>query len=668
VSYFLSILFAMEDTSSSSSPAILTSLPLLDAIRDDPNATWTREPGSNLDVLSDDVQSDSDGDPVAICHLDGMFPFSQGEKRARQDQFEEATAMALAAHHLNVGDGSVVPQVEGLNARCPIRFTVGYADTEYMASKALEHIINVTGRRTDDTKERIPCAFIGAYRSSISTSTSILTGLQNYPQISAASTSADLDDTNQYPLFGRTIPSDHGNAVPIILFMRWTLGIKHLAVINVNDSYGNSLVIGLRLAAEIHAPDMVIHQSTVDGDIASMRSALSSVKATDYRYIFAIVFTEETHDTLLSEAYKMGLAGTGKHQWLFGDSFVPIGGRVLEANSPLNLAYRGVGMLEATGGIPGVGLDGYETFLKLLADVNNPEDLEYLFSIFPQHDDPVFQEGIDNFVDFLTPVTGAQASFVYEAAIALGLAACQSTENAIDSDKGIFLDGKDHFNNVVNSVFQGVNGDVVFDRETGSKEYNYTLYKVTNFVDEPVPEEGVVRFKETYTHVFKEGAWRELSPFIFNDGSTVPLGDIPPASLDNTVINLATRATVLFMCGIVLILGIGLMVWTRKHKKTRVVLASQPFFLLTLCVGVMIMGCTIIPLSIDHGVASLDGCTVACTSVLWLGAMGFSTTISALFTKTHRINIILSNSNRMQRIRVTIRDVAKPMITLISSK
>ena len=65
---------------------------------------------------------------------------------------------------------------------------------------------------------------------------SIVTGLFGYPQISGASTSVDLDDTVQFPLFGRTVPSDQGNAIPIIIYLRNVLEIKHLTVINVNDA------------------------------------------------------------------------------------------------------------------------------------------------------------------------------------------------------------------------------------------------------------------------------------------------------------------------------------------------------------------------------------------------------------------------------------------------
>ena len=36
---------------------------------------------------------------------------------------EGALAVALAIQHLNTGDGSVIPEVQGLNEKCNVRFT-----------------------------------------------------------------------------------------------------------------------------------------------------------------------------------------------------------------------------------------------------------------------------------------------------------------------------------------------------------------------------------------------------------------------------------------------------------------------------------------------------------------------------------------------------------------
>ena len=226
---------------------ILDSLRLYDNLRSE-SKDVTREEGSNIDRFTG-----PDGEEIALCHLSSLLPFSTGNFVPGKSAFEDVASTTLAIQHLNSGDGSLVPEVEGLNERCKVRFTAEYADTAYEGGISLKHLVDQTNREPG-SPERIPCAFLGAYRSSVSIPTSIVTGLLGYPQISPASTSADLDDTSQYPLFGRTVPSDSGNAIPIIKYLREHHQIKHLAVINVNDAYGNAFVEGMRAAAEIHAP------------------------------------------------------------------------------------------------------------------------------------------------------------------------------------------------------------------------------------------------------------------------------------------------------------------------------------------------------------------------------------------------------------------------------
>jgi hypothetical protein len=313
---------------------VLSSLRMLDKAR----AAATdvvRDEGSNVDVFFN-----PEGEEIALCHLSGMLAFTFGNKVPAKSTFDDAAGIALAAHHLNIGDGSIVPQVQGLDKRCNIRFTTEFADTEYSRGVILNQVMEQINRKPG-SPERQPCAFIGAYRSAVSIPMSIVTGIFGYPQVSGASTSADLDDGDQYPLFARTVPSDTGNAIPIIIYMRNVLNIKHLAVINENDAYGNSYVEGLRLAAQDHAPDMLIHQIPLDDGQGSIVAAVASLKNTEFRFVFAIVFTVETHDALLTEAYKEGVAGTGKHNWLFGDSFLGVlEGRQFKEGSPLHKSYR----------------------------------------------------------------------------------------------------------------------------------------------------------------------------------------------------------------------------------------------------------------------------------------------------------------------------------------
>ena len=315
--------------------SLLPSLPQLDEFRENNFLNVTRTEGNNLDVvhfdlgsddgLFDDVENDdvgpgnatsSSSSSFGICHISGILPFTQdNEGTLGLPAYESAAAIALALHHLNVGDGSIIPQLDGLPERCNIRFTVEFSDTAYSKSQALNTVLQQMSRPLSGSPKPRPCAFVGAYRSAISQPTSILTGLRQYVQVSSSSTSEALDDNEQYPLFARTVPSDYGTALLIIRYYRDILNVSHLAVVNVNDSYGNSFSEGLRIAAETLAPGMKIVQIPLDFGGRGVRDAIERVKLTKFRYIFGIVFTRNVHDKLMTEAYKEGVAGTGAHNW-----------------------------------------------------------------------------------------------------------------------------------------------------------------------------------------------------------------------------------------------------------------------------------------------------------------------------------------------------------------
>jgi Receptor family ligand binding region len=510
----------------STSAGILDSLRLYDALRLNATAV-TRHEGSNLDHFVTPA-----GKEIALCHLSGLLPFSFGDFVPQLLGFEWSANVALAAHHLNTGDGSIVPEVEGLDKRCKIRFTTEFIDTQFSEGVALNHVIAQTNREPGSLTERNPCAFIGATRSAVSIPTSIVTGLLGYPQVSPASTSVALDDKSQFPLFGRTLPSDDGNAVPIVRFMREVLNIKHLAIINVNDSYGNNFAQGLRKAAEIHAPDMVLYQVPLDEDEGSMEAAIASVKKTGFRYIFCLVFTEETHDLLLTEGYRQGVAGTGVHNWVFADSFLgTLNGRKFEKGSTLHKVYSGTGLIEVTGGVPGI--PSFDNYQEIVEKLRNPTDLEYLASIWPSHDEPQWgtETPFINSDDFLKDLSESYSAFNYEAAISLGLAACAAYQ-----DNETFT-GQDHFDYFRKLTFTGVSGKVAFDPITGTRLPGSALYKVTNFIEHEADGDNI-EFKTVVTDLFQENAWVEVAPYIFNDGTSNLPVDIAPPGLDSDDINL----------------------------------------------------------------------------------------------------------------------------------
>jgi hypothetical protein len=350
----------------------------------------------------------------------------------------------------------------------------------------------------------------------------------------------------------------------------------------------------------------------------------------------------------MADTMMMAVEDADDYHWFFGDVFAPVlYQREFEAESTLESAYRGVGMLEATGR----GLDDFHAQLQQL---DNPSDLAYMESILPPglNVQSVLQQGSSD-VGF--------SVFAYHAAVAIGLAACEAAQQQL------YLTGKTHFGHIMNLTLNDMSGErVSFIPSTGSRNPSTASYRVRNYV--PMTESnGKISFRDVTTHEYFNGTWRQIEEFIFQDGTTTIPPDLEPVKVQQEVISPGVRITLLILCGIIIFLSSGFVYWTERNKKSRVVLASQPFFLHTICVGIIILGSAIIPITIDHG-AGTGGWQQACTARVWLITLGSATTLVAFLAKTYRVNRILNNPNKFKRIKVTVAEVAVPMIASLIGK
>ena len=229
------------------SEGVLTSLRYNDAIFGHNNSNealgvWLDRPSnSSLDVF---VKND-DGSEWAVCHFSTAISLTDPSGLPSSGRYEEAIAVALAVHHLNQGGGTdvLVPDAFAILQSCPqLKFTLEHTDLETQIGVAVERVWEQTQR-----KQNRPCAFVGAYRSSMSIPTSLITGIRRIPQV-GISTSHELDDKSAYPFFARTTASDYKNSLPILEFFRQRWGVQKLAVLHWNDAYGNGK---LRVTSEM---------------------------------------------------------------------------------------------------------------------------------------------------------------------------------------------------------------------------------------------------------------------------------------------------------------------------------------------------------------------------------------------------------------------------------
>ena len=664
-------------------PSLLSSLLLHETEREHDHCIVDNDHGTEnkLDVISGTATSDTQ--KYGFCHFISMNPFQvdfskTGEYNPYGPGYEAAVANMLAVQHLNTGDGSIVKEVEGLPDKCTIKFSLEFLDTEFDAGTALNKVISRINNPHELQNQSAcsddhfvpPCAFLGAHRSAISAPTSIITGLREYPQVSGASTSTDLDDKSQYKKFARTIPSDGGTAEALILYLQQELGLTKLAIININDTYGNAYARSIRLAANRMAPDMEILQIPIDvtgveyEDHNDYRGAVTALKASEYLYTFVVLF-DDLNDKFMMEALKQGIADDGLHNFLFADSFASVlRGRKFIRGSPLYRAYMYTGMILASGGLP-----GQEKFDKLQEKMNeiikSPEDLQFAASMLPGEPSPILEDD-----RFFKPLSYVASSFIYDATILLGLAACNATT------EDLFLDGDAFFNELLNISFDGVTGRVILDPQTGTRIFNSTYFKIMNVMegeivdnDDRVENQNSVTLKLSQSNLFFNGTWETTEPFVFGDGTTALPKSLPDPIVETNLIHPATRISVLFLCACAILVAVGFGIWTWLNRTTRIVRASQPFFLYIICLGTVLLATTMIPRQYDAGnLQSPRGLNIACNATLWLCVLGAVVIFGALCSKLHRINRIMQSAKSCKRIQVKVQDTLRPLAVMLIGK
>jgi len=265
------------------------------------------------------------------------------------------------------------------------------------------------------------------------------------------------------------------------------------------------------------------------------------------------------HDALLTEAHKQGIAGTGVHNWIFADSFLgTLTDRTFEKGSILHKVYTGTGVIEMSGGMPGIPI--FDTYHSQMKQVLNPTDLQYFASIWPRYDAPNWGEETPfiNSDAFLADVAASGSSYFYEAAISLGLAACEAYK-----DNNSFS-GKDHYDHFRNLTFSGISGEVSFDPISGTRTQGSVTYKASNFITREV-DKDTVEFFPVVSGIYYHESWEERVPYVFNDGtSRLPLDMAPPQAESN---DLSLSAVIVISLSAMMILCFLFWMYSRFKKK-----------------------------------------------------------------------------------------------------
>jgi hypothetical protein len=101
------------------------------------------------------------------------------------------------------------------------------------------------------------------------------------------------------------------------------------------------------------------------------------------------------------------------------------------------------------------------------------------------------------------------------------------------------------------------------------------------------------------------------------------------------------RAYGFSVASVTMVIAVFFAAWSYKYRTTSVVKASQPFFLILICLGVFVLASSVFPMAIDDSFASTEACDKACMAVPWLVTMGWSILFAALYAKLRRVNLVI---------------------------
>ena len=656
----------MSISSSSSSKKVLYTLPALDNLLDGVPFENIERPLSD-DQVNDVIQiSDPENVPefvygngtVPHCHLVGVLPFKLSDDPdlrcstpVSPRALEHASAMALAVEHLNTGNSSIVSNMGELRRSIcrDLTFTIEYLDTKDNPGIAIEETFGMIDRKKSEYGYRTPCSFVGGVRSAVTTPTALLTGHKGYMEVSGSSTAFELDNRVQYPRFARTIPSEQDNVIPIVTYFTNVLELKYLALIYMNEPYGNSFAEVLARENEKRLDALHIRRIAIDSTGETMKNALEELRDSQYSYILAAMPSTRYYDQLLQAAFDMELAGNGNYQWYFSDSFYDLEANL--TNEALQMAYNGTGMFRPTAGRMQNNTHLNNFVSELGALTSSGEDIEYIKKLVtscPEKSlESMNQNNISSDNNFTRHPSFDTPAFMYDATIAAGISACYALGRARESGLSGF-NAETQFNLLSRkTTFNGATGYVNFLNSTGSRNFSSVFYALTNYVTEEWLDEEMSKkrtnIRSVVTDGYLGGDWiKGERNFVFSNGMGM-LGRPDELQATNTHGNVTPvymKALALFFSALSIVLAIGFGIWTWRYRKTRVVMASQPFFLYLILFGVILVACSIIPYSIDDTMFPVWVCNKACGAVLWLLFPGLSIIFSALFTKTYRINLM----------------------------
>jgi hypothetical protein len=250
------------------------------------------------------VRTTVNGTTYRLCHLASMLPSTYDGKNLQADfgLITEAAGM-LAMIDFNIRSDAIVPDLLARIKDCDVRLTMEFQDTQFSPIEASRILTQDILRRSHSLETPQPISMVGATRSAVTGPLAVLGGIHELPIVSYGSTSSQLDQVDAYPYFGRSVPTNAGDAVATVSYLRKVLGVTHCGCIFVKDGYGLAFHEEFIRAGRLLDPPMNVASAPYDpNNQESIVSAVETLRRSRYTFIFGIISTP-TYNAVMKEAY-----------------------------------------------------------------------------------------------------------------------------------------------------------------------------------------------------------------------------------------------------------------------------------------------------------------------------------------------------------------------------
>ena len=183
-------------------------------------------------------------------------------------------------------------------------------------------------------------------------------------------------------------------------------------------------------------------------------------------------------------------------------------------------------------------------------------------------------------------------------------------------------------------------------------------------------EIGSIALKLLYEYATTGHLDKDFYPTNLVSYNLIPI-ELAPLTVDQHL--LGNLRILGFTCfAMVAAAALGCAVWTHHYRRSVIVQAAQPIFLLMVAGGTLVLASALIPLSFDTDDLQYETTSNSyrigiCMSVPWLAFTGFTVVFAALFSKTWRVTkLFRASGSPFSRGKVGVRDVLAPFAILLT--